>query len=997
MESNNTRQTQNKIESAMVPETPSLIQGDIRIPFTFQGRSYSGYKGDTIASALYRSGVRIFSRSFKYHRPRGLMILDGSSPNDLVQVNNTPNVHASTTPLEPGMEVEGQNAWPSLNLDMMRVFDFFSPLLPVGFYYKLFIRPRAMWPVYEKVLRNAAGLGKINPEPAFPHGVGFDKTHAHADLTVIGGGPAGLSAALAAAGQGIPVTLVEQNPWLGGHLRYQTWAVEKPIQKVVSHDLKEDLQAFQWAVSVAEQVRWHENIRVLDHTTAFGSYADNLFGLVRNQELIKLRSRETILATGRIPQPLVFEKNDLPGIFLGEGSQRLMNLYEVQPGQRAVVITDRDQGWEVARDLLDHDVKLISMVDIRHEMPASDLVQDLRERGIPNRSGWTIRRAVGRRRVQGVVIQEQNRPVRGEPNTLHLACDTIIICAGYAANNALLYQSGAEIQYDPQRDEFLPQTYPAGVRGAGHAAGKQTLEAVLLDGTIRGLEAAARLGQDHAGEDLDGLRNRLQELTKSAASSNLSPALPGEGSKKFVCFCEDVTHKDVIDAVSEGFDDIQTLKRYSTISMGPTQGKICSVNAIKILAQETDRTIAETGTTTSRPPFTPVKLGVLAGSKLEPIQRTPMHHLHLKHGARMMNAGRWKRSEEYGNIRDEVLAVRNRVGMIDVSTLGKLDLQGPDALPMINRLYTNDFRDLDQNQLRYGMMCTEEGIILDDGIVGKVSEDHYILTTTSGGAQRIYEWVKWWSTVWDFNVHITDRTSSFAALNLAGPQARNTLAAVTDLDLSSRAFPYMHMRQAKVAGIPARMMRIGFVGELGYEIHYPAYDGPRLWEILEEAGARHNLSPFGIEAQRILRLEKQHIIIGQDTNALSNPYGANMGWVVDLEKDDFIGKPSMVQQKDTTQGEQLVGFLMADTAVVPGEGDQMVDRDAAAQQGHPLVGRVTSARFSPTLQESIGMGWVRADYAPHGTQIQIRVDGKLHTARVVRKPFYDPRGDRVRM
>lgn len=983
----------------MPKHTQKLIQPANPITFKFQGKRYSGFEGDTIASALFRAGVRVFSRSFKYHRPRGLMTLDGSSPNDLVQVNGSPNVHASTTPLEPDMEVQGQNAWPSLKLDIMSIFDALSPFLPVGFYYKTFIRPRAFWPLYETLLRNAAGLGKINPRPSLGKRIDFEKTNIHAEITVIGGGPAGLSAALAAAKAGSEVILIEQNPWLGGHLRYQTHPLPKKVLDHLPLGASDDRRAYQIALLLAEAVRSQENIRVMTHTTAFGGYADNLLGLVQGNQLIKLHTAECIVASGRTAQPLVFQNNDLPGIFLGDGVQRLINLYDVRPGKRAVVVTDDDQGWRAARDLIMNEVEVALLADHRHHLPESDMISTIREAGVPIRQGWTAHQAKGKRKVTGVEIRKiEGERGKKQSQALHIPCDTLVITTGYAANNELLYQLGSHITYDPRQGQFVPQKYPPGVWGAGHATGTRGIEAVVLEGQITGMEAAASLGHQPSHPDLQTIQDQLPSRSMKPGTPNSPPpTLRAPGKKKFLCFCEDVTLADMKDAVKEGFDGIQTLKRYSTISMGPTQGKICTFNTINILAHDQGQTIKETGTTTSRPPVSPVKLGVLAGRRLDPIRRTPMHHIHRQHGAKMMNAGAWKRPEDYGDPEGEALAVRQSVGMIDVSTLGKMQLTGPDASELINRLYTSAFHTLRQYQLRYGLMCTEAGIILDDGILGKVGENTYYLTTTSGGAEGIYEWMKWWRTVWDLDVHIMNLTSTYAALNLAGPDARKLLAGLTEIDLSPTAFPYLQMRQGQVAGVPARLLRIGFVGELGYEIHYPAYHGPQLWNVIMDQGHRFDISPFGIEAQRILRLEKQHILIGQDTNALSNPFAANLGWAVDLDKESFIGKPALERHKDSSPGAQLVGFRMKDPQILPGEGDQMVDEHAAREQGHPLVGRVTSARFSPTLEASIGMGWVKKDKTMAGTEIHIRVGGERQKATVVRKPFYDPQGDRVRM
>ncbi len=458
---------------------------------------------------------------------------------------------------------------------------------------------------------------------------------------------------------------------------------------------------------------------------------------------------------------------------------------------------------------------------------------------------------------------------------------------------------------------------------------------------------------------------RSKEQTVQKIIPIRSYHFPTDGNKTFVCFCEDVVTKDVHAAVAEGFDDIQTLKRYSTISMGPSQGKLCAKNTIKLLADLTNQGIAETGTTTSRPPFTPVKLGVLAGRPLNPVRLTPMHHSHLQLGAKMMNTGEWKRPEHYGNPEAEVRAVRQKVGIIDVSTLGKIDVRGPGAVAFLERIYTGKFAGLKPDRLRYGLMCTEEGIILDDGVVARLADNHFYLTTTSGGAGSVYEWLTWWATAWNSQVHITDQTASYAAVNLAGPSARELLSKLTDIDVSNEAFPYMHMRQGEGAGIPARLMRIGFVGETGYEIHIPSEYGAHLWETLMETGKEFGITPFGVEAQRVLRLEKGHIIVGQDTDALADPYGSGMGWAVKLDKPDFIGKPSLVRREQKIQDEKLVGFEMDQASVVAAEGEQFVE---AGQ----LVGRVTSARYSPTLERSIGLGWVKSDYTAVGSKLNLR-------------------------
>lgn len=968
-----------------------VIDRSRTIDFTFDGQPYIGFAGDTIASALYRAGVRTFSRSFKYHRPRGLMCLSGACPNCLVNVNGTPNARACMTQVQAGMQVRSQNAWPSLEHDLLAVTDRFDRLLPVGFYYKMFIRPRRLWPAYETVLRHAAGLGTIDPDPDRVQMRHYDKQYRYAEVTVVGGGPAGLSAALAAADLGAQVILIDENSMLGGHLR-SVYCVLRSAYSNTQYALRNT----QYALGLADAVHDHPNIEVLTEATAFGWYEGNLLGVVQGDRLIKLRTQQLVVATGRIEQPLVFHNNDLPGVFLGSGLQRLMNLYDVWPGRRALVVTFNDYGWTVARNLLDRRVDVALVVDARPQIRETDAVTQVRAAGVATLPAYTIQAAQGREGVTGAVVVRlgpNGHPISG--TEIELKCDLISVSAGFTANNALLYQSGCRLQYDPALDDFVPTEFVPGVHAAGHAAATDGLEAILLEGQVAGRQAALNLGHiddEAAHEELKRWQQQLNALKvqhRSGLSTRVLESVPAPGRKKFVCFCEDVTEKDLKDAIAEGFNDIETLKRYSTISMGPCQGKMCSLNAIRLCARETDRTIADTGTTTARPPFTPVKLGVLAGQKLEPVRLTPLHHQHLDLGATMMNAGQWKRPEHYGNPNAEVRAVRERVGLIDVSTLGKIDVQGPDAVQLLEWIYTGRFHDLPVGRIRYGVMCTDEGIVFDDGVVCRLADEHYYLTTSTGGIEAVYQWLTWWLAGWDLRVHVTNVTSSYAAVNVAGPRARDVVSQLTDLDLSNQAFPYMHVREATVAGVPARLLRIGFVGELGYEIHYPAEYGVHVWKALMEAGADFGIRPFGVEAQRILRLEKAHVIIGQDTDALSDPFAAGMGWTVQLDKADFVGKPSLLRVKEQGTREQLIGFEMLNTSMVPEEGAQVVENEH-------IIGRVTSARYSPTLGKAIGLGWVHRDKAQAGTFIQIRTHGTLAQAMVVRGPFYDPSGERLR-
>ena len=953
-----------------------LIDRSKTVAFQFEGAAVEAFEGDTVASALYAAGVTLFSRSFKYHRPRGLLCVAGRCPNCLVIVDRVPNVRACTTLVREGMTVRRQNAWPSVDHDLLSVLDRMDRLMPVGFYYKAFHRPKLLWKLAEPVIRRIAGLGPVDIDSDST--ARYHHEYKHTDVAVVGGGPAGLSAAVAAADAGARVILIDDQPTLGGHLRLDSRS-------------RGDLPGVQ--ADLVQSVVSNENIEVLTDAKVFGHYQDNLLGILCDRRMVKLRCKRIVMATGANEVPQVFQGNDLPGVMLTTGALRLIDQYGIKPGAVAVVATNNDQAYQYAVDLLEAGVRLAALVDSRSEFRRTlDAADVLKSRGVLILPSHAIARVEGRKQVRAAIVAPlgDGQPIAGERR---LDCDLVCVSGGFEPAASLLYQANAGLRFDTDLGETVPVDLPSSLYAAGDITGIHDLDVAVLQGRLAGTEAASTLGKHAPGHEqtLETLRRDLSTAEGrylSHLQAAVSPVVTGQGRKKFVCFCEDVTEGDVKAAIEEGFSDIQTLKRYTTTSMGPCQGKMCLKAFVGLCAETLGRTIDEIGVTTSRPPAQPVPLGALAGPSHMPIKRTPMDRRHRALGAPMVDLGPWQRAYSYTSPQAECLAVRQRVGIIDVSTLGKLDVKGKDAPALLDRIYTNRFSDLRIGRIRYGVMCTDAGTILDDGTVTRLAEDHYFVTTTTGNVELIEEWFKWWLAGTGMCAHVTNVTSAYAAINVAGPLARDTLVKLTEVDLSREKFRYMRSKQGQVAGVPTIFLRIGFVGETGWELHFPSEYGEYMWDTLIRAGREYDIEPFGLEAQRILRLEKKHIIVNQDTDSVTTPLESDMDWVVKLDKEDFIGRGGLVAASERDQRERLVGFVSQD-GLVPHDGDPVV-------LGRSPVGRVTSARLSPTLGKGFGLAWVPAQLAQEGRQIHIRVNGEVQPATVTLKAFYDPEGVRLR-
>ena len=971
----------NRNHGPRLPAPPNeLIDRGSEVEFQFDGKKVAAFQGDTIASALHASGVSTFSRGFKYHRPRGLLCCAGRCPNCLVDVDGVPNVRACVRPVKADMLVRSQNAWPSLRWDFLSLLDRFGWLMPVGFYYKALHRPRLLWKFARNIIRRVGGLGKIDindvPENHWQH------RNYHADVAVIGGGPAGMAAALAAAEHGVKVTLVDDQPRLGGHLRFNPRA-NPGDASATGEDVAENQ---------TKAVLGSDKVRVMTGATVFAFYQDNLLGIRRAHDLVKLRAKRVVVATGSFDVPQLFENNDLPGVMLSSAAQRLIRLYGLRPGNRAVVAASNDGGYQVALDLLDADVEVAAVVDSRPGAPRhTEAARAVEDAGVPIQNASVIAKAKGKAKVREVLVRT-GEVGDSDGTSRKIRCDLLCMSGDTQLADGLLYQAGATRDYSRELGDPEHWALPPGLHVAGGVTGSPNLMTSLMQGRLAGLEAAQHLRgtSSELESGIDGTRELMTEShgrhRESRAKANLRHGPTGK--KEFVCFCEDVTVKDISQAVTEGFDDIQLLKRYSTATMGPCQGKMCLKSLVGLCARFTGQSVEATGVTTARPPLDPVPLGALAGPSHMPMKRSPLDHIHRELGADMVESGPWQRPRSYGSPEEECLAVRNRVGVIDVSTLGKLDVRGKDAGVLLDRVYTHRFSNLRVGRIRYGVLCSDTGTILDDGTVARVSEDRYFVTTTSGNVDMIEEWFKWWNAGTDQDAHVTNVTSNYAAVNVAGPYARQTLSKLTEIDLSPRAFRYMRFAQGEVAGIPGMLLRIGFVGEPGWEVHVPAEFAEYLWSAVMDAGSEFGIAPFGLEAQRVLRLEKKHVIVGQDTDAVSNPLESDMEWTVRFDKEDFIGRAGLIAARDRGIRNKLVGFTM-ENGLIPEDGVPVV------ADGAP-VGRVTSARRSPTTGKGFGLAWVPVDLAEEGRRISVLIDQKPVPAQVTLRPFYDPEGERLR-
>jgi sarcosine oxidase subunit alpha len=951
------------------PQPGEVIDRDRTVEFSWNGRPATGLQGDTIVSALAAAGERVFSRSMKYHRPRGVLTASFHDPGCMVQVGDEPNVRGAHRLLADGMIITSQNTWPSLRFDVKAVNQLAAPVLTAGFYYKTFMRPRSLWPAYEGVLRRFVNGGRVSPDtpPARPA-----KRHVHPDVLVAGGGPAGMAAALAAARAGASVLLVEEEHQLGGHLR---WGSEA------------DLAAL---TSLAGDVAGEPGIEVLTDAVVLGRYDGNWVAVLERrggepggaaaERLVKARAKTLVVAPGLIERPYVFAGNDLPGVMLSTAVRRLINLYAVKPGERAVVLSANQEGDAAVADLKRAGVQVVRVEDAR--------------------LGGDIVAATGRMGLRSVQVADGSQ----------VNCDLLVIAAGWTAPTSLLNMSGDRPVYDPRAARFFPDEsrLPPEVLVTGGIAGDGTLDELTGHAAAVGAEAARRAsdiargrlrmmpGRQEAVRPDDGAGAELAPFVPPALPADPHPELFAGRTNGFVDFSEDVTAKDLRAAVAEGFDSAELAKRFTTATMGPLQGKLESVNAAAVVAVAVAASIAETGTTTWRPPYAPVSLGALAGPAFEPVRYSPMQPWHEAHGAVPLVAGAWIRPDRYGDPAAEARNVRERVGIIDVTPIGKLDLRGPDVARLLNLLYVNKWSKLEIGRVRYGVMCADDGVVLDDGVTGRLGEDHYLMSTTSSGAATVWEWLENWLQTEhpDWVVHVTPVTTAYASMNVAGPRARALVERVTDgVDLSNEAFPYMHVRTGRIAGVgDCVLWRIGFTGELSYELHVPASYGLHVWETLLDQGADLGAAAFGVEAQRILRLEKGHFIVGQDTDGLTRGFSAGLDWAIKLDKDDFAGKPELGWQHDAGPDPRLVALWPADGAVVPDEASLIVD-------GSHISGRITSSRMSPTLGRSVCLAQVEARLAAPGTEVTVRLpSGRLIGARVMPQLAHvDQDGGRMRV
>jgi len=993
-------------------KSSNFIDETSRISFKFNGKTYYGFKGDTLASALLANDIHLVGRSFKYHRPRGIMTSGSEEPNAIVQVGNDkaitePNVRATEVEIYNGLEAKSQNCWPSVNFDIGGINNFLSPLLPAGFYYKTFMWPASFWEKYEIAIRHSAGLGR---SPTKPDTDIYEHRYIHCDVLVIGAGISGIMAAKTAAKNNLNTLLLDEKNELGGMTIYQNSEKFKIDNKISSEWLNDEI----------EELKKLDNLEIKTRTSVAAYHGYNYLLARENltdhlskdekenkvrQRLLKIRAKKVIVATGSLERPLVFNNNDRPGIMLSSAVKKYTDYYGVICGKNNIFFTNNDTAYESAISLLKKGISVHSIIDIR-ENSNSSIVKEAQDLGLKIYWSHTIVDTHGYKKLKQISIMELSKDGQSfaNSNKIVLDCDCLGMSGGWTPAVHLFTQSGGKLKFREKDQVFIPNKYPSEQVSIGSCNGDFELDEIIKN--------SSDILKDFLKIEKTGFDNMNVETSKETSKKNIwllpSDKIVGK-TKPFVDYQNDATAKDIKLALREGFRSIEHVKRYTTTGMGTDQGKLGNMHALGIIADTTGVKMGEVGTTTFRPPYTPLTFGTIVGRNVgeyfDIFRRTPMNDWHINNNAKFENVGQWKRAWYYprGNesmyeaVQRESKATRESAGILDASCLGKIDIQGSDASEFLNRVYTNAWSKLGIGKCRYGLMLNEDGMVYDDGVTTRLGENHYIMTTTTGGAANVMGKLEdYLQTEWpELDVYLTSVTDHFATATIGGPNSKKILnKLIPDLDLSDENFPHMSFKEEKIGKINCRIMRISFTGELSYEINIQASYGKSLWEQCMDAGKEFDITPYGTETMHLLRAEKGFIIVGQDTDGTMTPIDLQMDWVVSKKKYDFIGKRSLYRS-DTMREDrkQMVGLLTDDPNTVLEEGAQIISE--LNQTPVKMLGHVTSSYFSPNLGKSIALAVVKGGKNMMGKKLFIPMEDKTINVTVVDPIFLDKENERL--
>ncbi|NLS15098.1 sarcosine oxidase subunit alpha [Rhizobium sp. P40RR-XXII] len=976
--------------------------------FTFDGKSYTALEGDTVASALLANGVHLVGRSFKYHRPRGILSAGAEEPNALLDISRDaarrqPNVRASVQEVFDGMKAQSQNRWPSLAFDVGGVNNLMSPFFAAGFYYKTFMWPKSAWKhLYEPFIRRAAGLGVAPTEEDPDH---YASRYAHCDVLVVGAGAAGLSAALAAAETGAKVILCDEQPEAGGALRFDT-------------GIKIDgVEGYDWAQAIVAKLQVMPNVQVLTRTTAFGYYNHNFFGLAERvtdhlarpgrdlprERLWQVRAKRAILATGAIERHMVFPNNDRPGIMLASAARAYLNHYGVAVGAKIGVYTAHDSAYEAAFDLKRAGVSVAAIVDSRAR-PGEAVLAEAKRLGIEVMTDYAVVDTAGKLRVSSMTVARNGSSAKRK-----IAIDALLVSAGWTPSVHLFSQSRGKLKFDTEKQRFLPGTYVQDCLSVGACNGTDGLQAAIEESLAAGELMARATGATNGGEKIQLHAEQAFEWTGGMIGA-AEGAGPDTNAKAFVDFQHDVCAKDIRLAVREGMHSIEHIKRFTTNGMASDQGKLSNMHGLAIAAEMLGKDIPQVGLTTFRAPYTPVTYGTLIshsrGPLFDPARKTPMHAWEEAHGAIFEDVGNWKRAWFYPRagetmhqaVNRECRTARDVAGVFDASTLGKIEVVGPDAAEFLNLLYTNAWDTLKPGRCRYGIMTREDGFVYDDGVVGRLAEDRFHVTTTTGGAPRVLHHMEdYLQTEFPhLKVWLTSTTEQWAVIAVQGPKAREIIEPLVEgQDLSNEAFPHMSVAECKVCGVPARLFRVSFTGEAGYEINVPADYGQSVLEAVWARAEPLGACAYGTETMHVLRAEKGYIIVGQDTDGTVTPDDAGLSWAVSKKKTDFVGIRGLKRPDIMKEGrKQLVGLTTRDPKVVLEEGAQIV-ADPNEQKPMTMLGHVTSSYWSENLGRSIAFALVAGGRERMGKTLYVPMPDKTIAVEVADLVFFDKEGGRI--